>query len=345
MFCRKCGQEMPNNAKFCTKCGYSMTDGSVQQIQTQTQQQTSPVCQIQYQQPFSDQPNSTVAVKRKRMPTWSVVLIVIVSVIIAFVAIFIAGNAIYSNDVATIREMIQNEDFNSAESKVNELLDSNDSMSDTYLVAAEFYLSKGDYKSALSVLNKGIEKLYDNEVLLKKKDEISKTYSAQIAEDAKAEEDAKKKAEEEAKKKAEEEVKRKEEEKKQQEQKKEKDMQEYIKSCQSVPYKDLLRNPDSYKGQKIKITVEIQQIMSGGIFTDGGFRAYEDYDISVGDTFLQKEWYINGSVSDSSTKILKDDIVVFYGEFSGTETIKRALTGVKEEVPCIDFEYYTISNQ
>lgn len=333
MFCRKCGQKLPDNTKFCTKCGAPT-------IVVEAQQQTTA-----QNQPIMNKPYQVMIPQKKKFPIWAIVLIVIVSVIIAFVAIFIAGNAIYSNDVATIREMIQNEDFDSAENKLNELLDTNDSIPDTYIVASEFYLAKGDYKSALSILNKGIDKLYDNAELLQKKDEISKEYSYQIAEDEKAEEAAKKKAEEEAKKKAEEEVKRKEEEEKQQEQKSKKDMQDYIQSCKSVPYKDLLRNPDSYKGQKIKITVEIQQIMSGGIFTDGGFRGYEDYDISAGDTFLQKEWYINGSVSDSGTKILKDDIVVFYGEFAGTETIKRALTGVKEEVPCIDFKYYSIENQ
>ena len=124
--------------------------------------------------------------------------------------------------------------------------------------------------------------------------------------------------------------------------------EEYIKSCKSVKYTELARNPDKYKGQRIKLEIQVNQIMTGGWFTNGGYRGYEDYEYDWEDsnsTYLKKEWYVSYDLSDKDTKILEDDVVMFYGVFDGTETVNRALTKTKDEVPCLKAQYFEITKE
>lgn len=128
------------------------------------------------------------------------------------------------------------------------------------------------------------------------------------------------------------------EEQKKQEQAK-KDKENFIASCIEVSYKDLARNPNTYIGKKLKITVEIQQVISSG-FSTNAYRCYEDYDIHSGATYLDKEWYVEYYLSDDESRILEDDIVTFYGTYDGTSKLERALTGVTDYVPTLKAEYY-----
>lgn len=116
--------------------------------------------------------------------------------------------------------------------------------------------------------------------------------------------------------------------------------EEYMSQCVSVDYKELARYPDKYKGEKIKVTMEISQILNGGIFTDSGYRGYADYDIYNHDTYLEKEWYISYELPDGHPRILEDDIIIFYGEYNGTLELERALTGTKDYVPSLIAEFY-----
>ena len=45
---------------------------------------------------------------------------------------------------------------------------------------------------------------------------------------------------------------------------------------------------------------------------------------------------------DDSTRLLEDDILTIYGEFAGLQTVTRALTGTKEDVPAIKAYYIDI---
>jgi hypothetical protein len=119
---------------------------------------------------------------------------------------------------------------------------------------------------------------------------------------------------------------------------------EYRQSCETVNYKDLARNPDDYKGKRLAVTIEINQVLTEGIFTSGGYAGYEDYDIT-GDSFYQKEWYIDYTVEDGASKILEDDVITFYGEFAGTEEMERLLTGEKVYIPELTAKYYDLISE
>lgn len=113
---------------------------------------------------------------------------------------------------------------------------------------------------------------------------------------------------------------------------------EFIASCQKIPYKDLLRNPDDYIGQRIVITAKVQQVVQGGWLDNNEYyRVQTDNDGY--DWYMDDEYFMYDYRVDDNTKILQDDILKIYAEFSGVETITRALTGTKDEVPSIKAYY------
>ncbi len=113
--------------------------------------------------------------------------------------------------------------------------------------------------------------------------------------------------------------------------------EDFVASCQEIPYKTLARNPDDYVGEHIVLTVKVAQIIQGGMFDSNQYyRVYtnDEYNLWLGD-----EYFMHDSRSDDDTKILQDDILTVYAEFDGVETIERALTGAKEDVLSIKAVY------
>lgn len=113
--------------------------------------------------------------------------------------------------------------------------------------------------------------------------------------------------------------------------------EEFIASCQEIPYKTLARTPDEYIGTRIVLTVKVEQILQGGFFDSNEYyRVYtnDEYDFWAGD-----EYFMYDFRPDDAMKILQDDIITVYAEFSGTESVTRALTGTTEEVPAIKVYY------
>ena len=124
--------------------------------------------------------------------------------------------------------------------------------------------------------------------------------------------------------------------------------EDYIANCVEVAYKDLARDPDKYKGKNIKITIEVNQELTGGLFTESGYRGYEDYELDLenaNSTYLQKEWYISYEIAEGESRILTNDVVVFYGEYTGTIEMERALTGTTEYVPNLKARYHEIISE
>ena len=113
---------------------------------------------------------------------------------------------------------------------------------------------------------------------------------------------------------------------------------EYKALCEAIPYKDLCRYPDEYTGTKIAIKVKVQQIMdSSWLSSDKAWRVQTDND-GYG-LYLDDEYYAIDKRAEGSVKVLTDDIVVIYGEFTGTTEVTRALTNTTDEIPSIDVKY------
>lgn len=119
--------------------------------------------------------------------------------------------------------------------------------------------------------------------------------------------------------------------------------EDFIASCQEIPYKTLARNPEDYIGQPIVLTVKITQILQGGWLDDGQYyRVYtnDEYDIWMGD-----EYFMYDTRIDDGMKILQDDIIKVYAEFAGVETVTRALTNTNEEVPAFKAMYIELVSE
>lgn len=117
---------------------------------------------------------------------------------------------------------------------------------------------------------------------------------------------------------------------------------EYKESCEVVNYKDLCRYPGDYIGTAIRVEVKIYQIMNaGGLFSkETAWRGMTDNDGY--NFYFDDEYYLLDKRPEGSVKVLEDDILVVYGEFTGLEEITRALTFTTEEIPRIDVKYVEI---
>ena len=114
--------------------------------------------------------------------------------------------------------------------------------------------------------------------------------------------------------------------------------EEYKESCRTVGYKDLCRYPEKYAGTRIVIKAKVQQIMDASLFSsDKAWRVQDNEDGY--DMYLGNEYYAVDKRESGSVKILQDDIVTIYGEFTGTAEITRALTMTKDEIPRVEVKY------
>ena len=114
---------------------------------------------------------------------------------------------------------------------------------------------------------------------------------------------------------------------------------DFMAACKSYSYKKLARYPDKYVGKKIKIQIQVAQIVEGGWFDDSKY--YRCYTKGAYGTWFENEFFIVDKREDG-TKILEKDILTVYGEFAGCEKVDRALTNTSDEVPSINMKYCTI---
>lgn len=96
--------------------------------------------------------------------------------------------------------------------------------------------------------------------------------------------------------------------------------QDFKKVCASLPYDDLLRNPENYTGKYVTFTGKILQVISDE----------EDpsiYLVSTSDEgfFWGNNVYVILPHDYVKEKFLKDDMVSFYGSFKGTHTYESVL--------------------
>ena len=102
------------------------------------------------------------------------------------------------------------------------------------------------------------------------------------------------------------------------------DLEAYKEECEEVKYTKLARNPDEYIGKKIKVTIEINQLLEDSEHGENGYRGYEDWKLS-GKTFYTKHWFIKYKLNEGESRILENDVVTFYGTFYGLYTYETIM--------------------
>lgn len=113
---------------------------------------------------------------------------------------------------------------------------------------------------------------------------------------------------------------------------------DYKAECQTVDYKELCRYPEKYEGTKIVVKVKVSQIIDANF--SGSVKAWRTYTDNSGYGFYSDdEYYMLDNRGGDAVKILDDDIINVYGEFTGIEKITRALTSTTDELPRIEVKY------
>lgn len=108
---------------------------------------------------------------------------------------------------------------------------------------------------------------------------------------------------------------------------------EYISKCNFKDYQDILRNPNNYKNQYIKVSGKVIQVSNGW---------FNSVTIRLRDS-LSNIWYISYYYSnDDEPKILEDDNITVYGQSTGT-TSYTTILGSQVTIPSIDAKYIDIN--
>jgi hypothetical protein len=105
--------------------------------------------------------------------------------------------------------------------------------------------------------------------------------------------------------------------------------EEYKETALIIEYEDLVRNPHIHRGNIVRITVEISQIMSGETSYIGSAAPFND-----------EQWYIYYNLPQNSPRILVGDSIVFYGQFTGMTELVAILTGLSYFVPTLEAQYH-----
>lgn len=116
---------------------------------------------------------------------------------------------------------------------------------------------------------------------------------------------------------------------------------EYKKSCKTIDYKALLRNPERHKGEKIKFTGKVYKVLEFDSETEGEVI----YNMRIRVTkdeygFWDDTVCATIDLSEKVDKFLEDDIVTIWGECDGEYVDKGILDTYS--YPVIKIEYYTI---
>lgn len=89
--------------------------------------------------------------------------------------------------------------------------------------------------------------------------------------------------------------------------------EDYIYSCEEYKYKDILRNPESFKGKRIKIKLQISSVHEESFLQSKYYFASAENEYGFyGDTYAVYDERENG------IKLLESDIIYVYGEIDGT---------------------------
>lgn len=109
---------------------------------------------------------------------------------------------------------------------------------------------------------------------------------------------------------------------------KQQELDEYASQCITVDYSDVERNPDNYKGEKVKISGKVIQVSEG--FLDS---------VTLRVSCNGNVWYVTYSRKEGESRILENDSITCYGECDGVQSYLTVL-GAQVTVPSMKMKYY-----
>ena len=109
--------------------------------------------------------------------------------------------------------------------------------------------------------------------------------------------------------------------------------QEYISQCTTIAYDKLARTPDTYKGQKVKMTGYVVQVCSEA----SSAAYYSTYRVATAGRY-DNVVYLRVNNYGSGSRILEDDRITFYGEYDGLYSYETVLHSTLT-IPQVTAEY------
>ncbi len=114
--------------------------------------------------------------------------------------------------------------------------------------------------------------------------------------------------------------------------------EEYKALCKEYSYKDVLRNPQDYVGQKIVITLKVSSVHEKSFSNSTKYYfAYSETEPGNG-LFWGDRYGVFDKRESTELKILKEDVIKIWGEISNPKETQSLILN-SEEVFCIDMKY------
>ena len=108
---------------------------------------------------------------------------------------------------------------------------------------------------------------------------------------------------------------------------------EFKDECKSYTYKEIFRNPDNYKGKKMKITGEVIQVIDADDYfqlrVDMTKNEYDYYDDTI---------FVQINKDKFNGRIIEDDIITFWGLNAGTVSYETVM-GDETTIPAMEAYY------
>lgn len=118
--------------------------------------------------------------------------------------------------------------------------------------------------------------------------------------------------------------------------------EEYIELCQEYDYKDVLRNPSDYVGQKVKVTIEISSVHEESWLNDTKY--YFGYTEGQYGYYTGDRYGIFDCRQGDNLKLLSEDVITVYGEITNPEYTSSFIVN-SEELFCINMYYVDLIDE
>lgn len=119
----------------------------------------------------------------------------------------------------------------------------------------------------------------------------------------------------------------------------------YKNKCKSLSFKDLSRNPDKHKGEKLKYTGQVIQVQEDEHWLDDNTTVDLRINVTKDKYGLWDDTiYATVELPKNADRILEDDIITIWGECDGKYSYTSVL-GSDVTLPKINIEYYSVKSK
>lgn len=119
----------------------------------------------------------------------------------------------------------------------------------------------------------------------------------------------------------------------------------YKNNCKTLSFKDLSRNPDKHKGEKLKYTGKVIQVQEDEHWLDDNTTVDLRINVTKDEYGLWNDTiFATVELPKNADRILEDDIITIWGECDGKYSYTSVL-GSDVTLPKINIEYYSVKSK